>query len=84
MDRYSKITNKNQREIVLLKAFPCIWGKCRFCDYIEDNSNQKDEDDFGSNHEILSQVTGEFGVFGSHQSGSCFELPKETLEESES
>ena len=23
MDRYSEITNKNQREIVLLKAFPC-------------------------------------------------------------
>ena len=80
MDRYSKITNKNQREIVLLKAFPCIWGKCRFCDYIEDNSNQKDEM-IRLNHEILSQVTGEFGVLEVINSGSCFELPKETLEE---
>ena len=80
MDRYSKITNKNQREIVLLKAFPCIWGKCRFCDYIEDNSNQKDEM-LRLNHEILSQVTGEFGVLEVINSGSCFELPKETLEE---
>ena len=32
MDRYSEVTNKNQREIVLLKAFPCKWGKCSFCD----------------------------------------------------
>ena len=67
MDRYSKITNKNQREIVLLKAFPCIWGKCRFCDYIEDNSNQKDEM-IRLNHEILSQVTGEFGVLEDRKS----------------
>ena len=43
MDRYSEITNKNQREIVLLKAFPCVWGKCSFCDYILDNSNFEDE-----------------------------------------
>ena len=27
MDRYSEITNKNKREIVLLKSFPCVWGK---------------------------------------------------------
>ena len=79
MDRYSKITNKNQREIVLLKAFPCIWGKCRFCDYIEDNSNQKDEM-IRLNHEILSQVTGEFGVLEVINSGSCFELPEATLD----
>ena len=39
MDRYSKITNKNKREIVLLKALPCAWGKCRFCDYIEEFSS---------------------------------------------
>ena len=38
MERYNKITNKNPREIVLLKSRPCAWGKCRFCDYIEDNS----------------------------------------------
>ena len=43
MDRYSEVTNKNQREIVLLKAFPCKWGKCSFCDYILDNSNDEEE-----------------------------------------
>ena len=44
------------------------------------NSNQKDEM-LRLNHEILSQVTGEFGVLEVINSGSCFELPKETLEE---
>ena len=37
VERYSKITDKNNREICLLRAFPCAWGKCTFCDYIEDN-----------------------------------------------
>lgn len=80
MERYNRITNKNKREIVLLKAFPCIWGKCRFCDYIEDNSRDR-EAMIKLNHEILEQVTGEFGVLEVINSGSCFELPEETLRE---
>ena len=80
MERYNIITDKNQREIVLLKAFPCVWGKCTFCDYIDDNS--KNEGEMVSlNSEILSQVTGETGVLEVINSGSCFELPKATLEE---
>lgn len=80
MDRYSKITNKNVREIVLLKAFPCAWGKCAFCDYIDDNS--KDEQAMVRlNSEVLKNVTGEFGVLEVIDSASCFELPKATLEE---
>lgn len=78
MDRYSKITNKNVREIVLLKAFPCAWGKCAFCDYIDDNS--RDEAAMVKlNEEVLSSVTGEFGVLEVIDSASCFELPKATL-----
>ena len=69
MDRYSKITNKNQREIVLLKAYPCVWGKCRFCDYIDDNSRDK-EGMLSLNREVLSHVTGEFGVLEVINSGS--------------
>lgn len=80
MNRYSKIYEKNPREILLLKAFPCIWGKCSFCDYIEDNSRNEQEM-VAINHEILSQVTGEFGVLEVINSGSCFELPQETLYE---
>ena len=38
MERYSEITNNIKREIVLLKARPCAWSKCSFCDYIEDNT----------------------------------------------
>lgn len=78
MERYNKITNKNPREIVLLKGKPCAWGKCRFCDYIDDNS--RDIDTINDlNYEILSRVTGELGVLEVINSGSCFELPKETL-----
>lgn len=79
MDRYNKITEKNAREIVLLKGFPCAWGKCRFCDYIDDNS--KDEEAMlRLNDEVLSHVTGEFGVLEVINSGSCFEIPRQTLE----
>ena len=46
MERYNRITNKNFREIVLLKAKPCAWGKCRFCDYIDDNSEKLSENIF--------------------------------------
>lgn len=79
MDRYSKILNKTKREIVLLKSRPCAWGKCTFCDYIEDNSKNYEEMT-ALNREVLSHVTGEFGVLEVINSGSCFELPKETLE----
>ncbi|MDO5293432.1 MAG: radical SAM protein [bacterium] len=79
MDRYSKITNKNQREIVLLKAYPCAWGKCSFCDYTDDNS-RNEEEMVRLNNEVLDQVTGEFGVLEVINSGSCFEIPKPTLE----
>lgn len=78
MDRYNKITKKNNREIVLLRSFPCIWGKCSFCDYIDDNG--RDEDELNKlNKEVLDNVTGEFGVLEVINSGSCFEIPKATM-----
>lgn len=78
MDRYNKITNKNNREIVLLRAFPCVWGKCSFCDYIDDNG--RNEEGLNKlNKEVLDNITGEFGVLEVINSGSCFEIPKETL-----
>ncbi len=80
MERYSRITDKNQREILLLRAFPCAWGKCAFCDYIEDNGRDEEEM-VKENRQVISQVTGEFGVLEVINSGSCFELPKETLED---
>ena len=79
MDRYSEITYKNQREIVLLKAFPCVWGKCSFCDYIEDNGTCEDALN-AINEEVLKHITGKYGVLEVINSGSCFELPQKTLE----
>lgn len=80
MERYSVITEKNPREIVLLRAFPCAWGKCAFCDYIEDNGRNREEMK-EQNRQVLSQVTGGLGVLEAINSGSCFELPRETLED---
>ncbi|WP_418965090.1 radical SAM protein [Cetobacterium sp.] len=77
--RYSKIENKNRREIVLLKSFPCRYGKCKFCNYIEDNSTDELEID-RVNLETLQEVTGEFGALEVINSGSVFELPIKTLE----
>lgn len=78
MDRYSRVTNKNQREIVLLQAFPCAWGKCAFCDYTDDNSTDE-QAMLSLNQSVLAKVTGKFGVLEVINSGSCFELPKATL-----
>lgn len=78
MERYNLITKKNPREIVLLKGYPCAWGKCAFCDYISDNS--KDEAEMiRLNDRVLSRVNGQTGVLEVINSGSCFELPKQTL-----
>ena len=78
--RYNKITDKHQREIVLLKSFPCRYGKCSFCNYIEDNStNEKEIDQV--NLEVLKEVTGEYGVLEVINSGSVFEITPRTMEE---
>ena len=80
MDRYNIINGKNEREIVLLKSFPCVWGKCSFCDYIEDNSTDKCEVR-SVNKPVLAKITGEKGVLEVINSGSVFEIPQEDLEE---
>ena len=78
--RYSTITDKHPREICLLRSFPCAWGKCSFCDYIDDNGRDAGEMAL-LNAQVLSQVTGELGVLEVINSGSCFELPSATLED---
>lgn len=78
MDRYSNIDNKNKREIVLLKSRPCVWGKCAFCDYIEDNSTLNEKIN-NINFKVLENITGKYKVLEVINSGSCFEIPKETL-----
>lgn len=78
MIRYNLVTQKNPREIVLLKASPCIWGHCSFCDYIDDNSTDTNSNII-FNENILKKVTGRYKTLEVINSGSCFELPIETL-----
>ena len=78
--RYNKIIGKHQREIVLLKSFPCRYGKCSFCNYIEDNSTDEKEID-SINLEVLKEITGEFEVLEVINSGSVFELTPNTMAE---
>ena len=78
--RYNKIEGLHQREIVLLKSFPCKYGKCSFCNYIEDNSLDEKMIDT-VNFEVLKNITGEYGVLEVINSGSVFELTPKTLAE---
>lgn len=78
MIRYSQVKAKNKREIVMLKGYPCTWGKCAFCDYISDNETDE-ESILAFNRPILEQITGCFGVLEVINSGSVFELPPATL-----
>lgn len=77
MIRYSVITQKNPREIVLLKSHPCLHGKCSFCDYISDNNS---DTDFITkfNRKVLIDVTGCYGQLEVINSASIFELPENT------
>lgn len=78
-NRYSVIEEGWAREIVLLQGAPCVWGKCTFCDYIEDNCSDPimcHEE----NVKALSKVSGCYGALEVINSGSCFELPEETIE----
>lgn len=80
--RYSRITDKNNREICLLKGFHCAWGKCAFCDYTDDNGERTEEAAMVElNRSVLKNVTGEFGVLEVINSGSCFELPPATVDD---
>ena len=76
MDRYSVIDTKMPREFVLLQGKGCRWGKCSFCDYYTDTSDNP----FEVNREVLSRVTGVHGVLDIINSGSALELDNATIE----
>lgn len=79
MERYSVITEKNKREIVLLRGSGCKWRKCRFCDYHLDFSKNQD-DNFELNKNVLGNVSGIYGKLEVINSGSFSDLDKNTLE----
>ena len=75
MDRYALIHTKMPREFVLLQGTGCRWGKCTFCDYHSDTSDNP----FAVNEPILRQVTGQYGVLDIINSGSALELDEQTI-----
>lgn len=76
MDRYSVIHTKMPREFVLLQGKGCRWGKCAFCDYHSDTSDNP----FETNRAVLQLVTGVYGVLDVINSGSAPELDTATIE----
>ena len=78
MIRYSVITVKNPREIVLLRGRGCEWRKCRFCDYHLDFCKEESEN-FRLNSEALSHVTGEYHRLEVINSGSFTDLDESTM-----
>ena len=76
MDRYALIHTKMPREFVLLQGTGCRWGKCSFCDYHSDTSDNP----FAINEPILRQVTGQYGVLDIINSGSALELDEQTID----
>ncbi|MBS7527990.1 radical SAM protein [Fusibacter paucivorans] len=78
MERYSVIEMKNPREMLLLKSRPCHWGLCSFCDYISDNDVNVQEN-IRMNKKVIKRVTGIHRQLEIINSGSCMELPNETL-----
>ena len=78
LTRYSEITEKNPREIVLLRGSGCKWRRCAFCDYHLDFSL-----DEKSNYELnrleLAKVTGKYGKLEVINSGSFVDLDQKTF-----
>ncbi len=80
MVRYSIITQKNPREIVLLRGSGCKWRRCRFCDYHLDYS--KDEAaNFMLNQQVLKNITGRYHCLEVINSGSFCDLDHATMAE---
>ena len=75
MNRYALITEKMPREFLLLEGRGCAWKRCTFCDYHTDVSDHP----FAVNKDVLSEVTGRFGILDIINSGSCLELDEATL-----
>ena len=80
MERYSVITEKQPREIVLLRGRGCAYRRCTFCDYHLDCSAD-DDANYALNTQVLSHVTGVYGELEVINSGSVFELDDRTLDE---
>lgn len=79
MNRYSVITHKNPREIVLLRGSGCRWRRCSFCDYHTDSSPDAAAN-FALNRTVLEQITGAYGRLEVINSGSFVDLDEHTVD----
>ncbi len=79
MERYSVITEKNPREIVLLRGSGCKWKRCTFCDYHLDYSENQEEN-FSLNKIVLDRVRGTYGRLEVINSGSFCDLDGKTMD----
>lgn len=78
LERYSIISDKNPREIVLLRGSGCRWLKCRFCNYHLDQCRDE-EANYYLNKSILDKVTGIYNHLEVINSGSFTELDDHTM-----
>lgn len=76
--RYDILTQKNPREIVMLRGSGCKWRRCTFCDYHLDFSRDE-ASNFALNKDVLSHVTGQFHDLEVINSGSFNELDAQTI-----
>lgn len=76
--RYSVITEKNPREIVLLRGNGCKWRRCKFCDYHLD-FNLDSQLNYELNSKVLENVTGQFKHLEVINSGSFSDLDSNTM-----
>jgi len=76
--RYGIISEKDPREIVLLRGRGCFYKKCTFCDYHLDACSD-DDANYELNKSVLKQVTGVYGNLEVINSGSFHELGERTL-----
>lgn len=78
MARYAEITDKNPREILLLRGAGCKWKRCTFCDYHLDASPDAEEN-FRLNCTEIAKVTGKYGKLEIINSGSFVDLDEQTM-----
>lgn len=78
LTRYSEITEKNPREILLLRGSGCKWRRCSFCDYHLDFSLDE-ESNYQLNKTELAKITGKYGKLEVINSGSFVDLDEKTL-----
>ena len=79
MVRYSEITEKNPREILLLRGSGCKWKRCTFCDYHLD-ACASEEENFCLNREQIELVTGKYDRLEVINSGSFVDLDERTMQ----